>query len=97
MQKFQCTSLSIFKHQLYYSRSPKTTKEILTALASIATTDTVLIDEESSDSNDNDDAEIQERITEESENSEEVMSETSVSIEDATSLTSSRNSINSEE
>nr|AAX34432.2 anion transporter SULP-3b [Caenorhabditis elegans] len=77
--------------------SPKTTKEILTALASIATTDTVLIDEESSDSNDNDDAEIQERITEESENSEEVMSETSVSIEDATSLTSSRNSINSEE
>lgn len=75
--------------------SPITKKETLTALASIATTDTMLIDEEELENNN--ETEIEERITEESENSEDVMSETSVSIGEARSSASSRNSINSEE
>ncbi|KAF1748840.1 hypothetical protein GCK72_025307 [Caenorhabditis remanei] len=73
--------------------SPKNTKEVLTALSSIATTDTMLIDEEENE----EDGDPEERVTEESENSEEVMSETSVSIGEARSSASSRNSINSEE
>ena len=53
----------------------------------------MLIDEEENE----EDGDPEERVTEESENSEEVMSETSVSIGEARSSASSRNSINSEE
>uniref|UniRef100_A0A1I7TRE8 STAS domain-containing protein n=1 Tax=Caenorhabditis tropicalis TaxID=1561998 RepID=A0A1I7TRE8_9PELO len=72
--------------------SPQTKKETLTALASIITTDTMLIDEEEEQEENNGG-----RTRGESENSEEVMSETSVSIGEARSSASSRSSINSEE
>ncbi|UMM43296.1 hypothetical protein L5515_018846 [Caenorhabditis briggsae] len=85
--------------------SLKSAKEVLTALASIATTDTILIDEEDIENEESSEivgdegreGEEEARRRAVSEHSEEIMSETSVSIGEARSTASSRNSINSEQ
>ncbi|CAP39277.2 Protein CBR-SULP-3 [Caenorhabditis briggsae] len=85
--------------------SLKSAKEVLTALASIATTDTILIDEEDIENEESSEIVGDEGREEEeearrravSEHSEEIMSETSVSIGEARSTASSRNSINSDQ